>query len=471
MRSPEMATPLQGLDPVEVALLHLGASDPGLEGNEGTDTDMCPLLDVGRRRRLAPSPRGWALLGTCSAAAAALFVLLHRGSAATSSQDLRRTLVLQATGQGASCARYGCQHGFVAKLYCQCDSNCMRERNDCCPDFDAVCKGTAGAAEQDFQERPTPEAIALAKEVARNIDGSGDTPKAPPELPGETPEDIKDAANVLREIMHDVATRTTEAPHSADEVPTTTSTRWPYPSLFCWLVMRIQGYEVALVRAQHSNRVGIFDCDEYAVYSNGGAMQIGTLSTIQLPAPVVQKGNFNVPGTTTDSWLNTLIFMEAWAMIVEGGTWWRHEWTVKIDPDAVFFPDRLRELLLVATPDPGAKPQYVGNCDRSWHTGRAKLKLFGSLEIYSRDAVGSYKAFGSRCKTTLNWKRWGEDFFMQNCMEMLGATPVNGTSFLADKRCRPAPCSDSTKVAFHDFKDVQSYFDCWGQSRINGGSI
>uniref|UniRef100_A0A7S2LTT4 Uncharacterized protein n=1 Tax=Zooxanthella nutricula TaxID=1333877 RepID=A0A7S2LTT4_9DINO len=246
---------------------------------------------------------------------------------------------------------------------------------------------------------------------------------------------------------------------------TTTTTKWPFPSFFCWSVVRVTGYEVSLIQAQHRNRVGIFDCDEYAVYSNGGKIQIGHLHTIEIPAPMTNKGNFNVPGTTTNSWLNTLIFMEAWVLITEDDVWWNHEWTVKTDPDAVFFPHRLRELLLIATPGPDERPRYVANCDRTWNGEAKTLKLFGSLEIFSRSAVGAYKAFAKRCKTELQWRGWGEDYFIQSCMRILGVEILNGTSFLSDKRCHYAPCSDFTKVAYHDYKNIQSYFDCWGQSR------
>jgi len=435
------------------------------EEDAGPRNDACPLIGSSGRQKPARLPR-YMHFGACSLALLGGLCAFRRRAVAARVEDWS-TREIEAAYRTASCAHYGCQHSFVAEHSCQCDADCTRERNDCCADFDSACKGSAGAEDRDFQERPTAEALEMARKIARTIMAEDGTQQEAPEE-DDASRHVKEAAQMLMHIM-DHATATTSAP--SEPQTTTEARRWPYPSLFCWLVMRTGGYEVPLVRAQHANRVGIFDCDEYAVYSNGGVMQIENLITIPLPAPSVKKGNFNVPGTTTDSWLNTLIFMEAWAMIVEDGTWWNHEWTVKVDPDAVFFPDRLRELLLIATPDPGEKPRYVGNCDRSWHSEPATLKLFGSLEIYSRDAVGSYKAFGARCKSELNWKGWGEDFYMQRCMEMLGALPVNGTSLLADKRCKPAPCTDSTKVAFHDFKDVQSYFDCWGQSRINAVSI
>merc|ERR1719493_163961 len=54
---------------------------------------------------------------------------------------------------------------------------------------------------------------------------------------------------------------------------------------------------------------------------------------------------------------------------------------------------------------------------------------------------------------------------MQECMNMLNVDAINGTDFLGDKRCYDAPCTDIHKVAFHDFKAVKPFFECWGQSK------
>jgi len=249
-------------------------------------------------------------------------------------------------------------------------------------------------------------------------------------------------------------------------IPTTT-TRWPFPSLFCIAVVRTLGTEPALIKAQYFHQIGIFGCDEYQVYSNGGVLQVGNMFTQEIPAPTVSMGDMSVAGTTTSSWLNTMVFMKMWDLVTADGRWWNHDWSVKVDPDAVFFPERLRTQLLPHTMSLDGPALYVGNCDRHWHNGPIELKLFGSLEVFSRNAIGAYKAFNGRCQRDLKWKGWGEDFFMQNCMNLLGVGVINGTTYLGDKRCRFAPCSDPTKVAFHDFKTVAAYFDCWGQSRSN----
>lgn len=244
----------------------------------------------------------------------------------------------------------------------------------------------------------------------------------------------------------------------------TSTTRWASPSFFCLTVVRAGGYEPDLVKAQYKQKVGIFACDEYAVFSNGGVVQVGDLQTQDLPVAPVTMGNMNKVGTTTSSWLNTMIFMKMWDLVADSGKWWDHDWTVKVDPDAVFFPSRLRGYLGPQMASFGDAALYVGNCDRTWHNGPVRLKLFGSLEIFNRNAIGSYKASNARCKAELPWQGWGEDFFMQQCLDLAGVHALNGTQYLADARCEFSPCTDPTKVAFHDFKTIPAWFDCWGQS-------
>ena len=40
-------------------------------------------------------------------------------------------------------------------------------------------------------------------------------------------------------------------------------------------------------------------------------------------------------------------------------------------------------------------------------------------------------------------------YFTRRCLPMLGVGVVNGVDFVGDERCYAAPCSDTSKVAFH----------------------
>jgi len=223
---------------------------------------------------------------------------------------------------------------------------------------------------------------------------------------------------------------------------------------------------VELVNEQYSRRTSIFGCEEFSIYSNGGVIQVGSTTSKQIKTPSATIGDMSAKGVTTNSWLNTMIFIEAWEMVLEEEKWWSHAWTVKADPDAVFFPDRLQAKLQPFYPAgiTDGPSLLVGNCDRTWGGEPKTLKLFGSLEIFSRNAIGTYKAFGGQCKKDLDWEGWGEDFFMQRCLKLLHVDTVNGTDLIGDKRCHAAPCTDTSKVAFHPFKSKGEYVNCWEQS-------
>jgi len=192
---------------------------------------------------------------------------------------------------------------------------------------------------------------------------------------------------------------------------------------------------------------------------------------------------------------------------------------VKVDPDAVFFAGRLRQLLrhkepYKEIPHVENEPQDFGKCStcrlkdhehdtcashvRWWqqkgHTCQQALKLVarappndcgcecddfacdlpdssvylnnckwglhGPIEVLSRRAVATFAAGLPRCVSLLSHP-WGEDKFLDQCLQLLGVIRDNEYSLLSETACgeQPAPCGTSN-VAFHPFKSIQSYFTC-----------
>uniref|UniRef100_A0A6U6II38 Uncharacterized protein n=1 Tax=Zooxanthella nutricula TaxID=1333877 RepID=A0A6U6II38_9DINO len=263
-------------------------------------------------------------------------------------------------------------------------------------------------------------------------------------------------------------TATTTTVTTTSTTVTTTSTSTRLCTLYCFSVMRATGYEVVLMRALAEQKVSIFACEDYDVFSQGATIRIGHVVAKGIHIKHMEKGNLSKTGTTTASWLNTQLFLEAWNLVFDDGRWWQHGWTVKVDPDAVFFPDRLKVRLYSYYPAgiTDGPARFVANCDRSWNGDPYELKLFGSLEVFTRNAVGMYHAHSKQCIADLDWEGWGEDFYMQECMKKLTVPVINGVSFVGDVNCHPAACTDTTKVVYHSYKDVQAYFDCWGQSHV-----
>jgi len=247
---------------------------------------------------------------------------------------------------------------------------------------------------------------------------------------------------------------------------------WPngtyWPSLFCFSVFNVDNAdEVKLIRLQLKMHIGIFSCDDVATlsgrsillgeghrYDNGSAIQVYSWLN---PATTASKGSFE-QGDNTVSFKNTQIFISAWNILVGSGALFKHNWTVKADPDAVLFPERLRWHLKPHTD--GDVPKHLKNCN---YKGLAAL--YGSLEVFNQHAMWAYKQKHQKCMDELPWQHWGEDQWIDTCMwKILGSAPVNDYTLVGDHRCMKAECEDTWRAAFHDYKTEWSYLDCYQRS-------
>jgi hypothetical protein len=216
-----------------------------------------------------------------------------------------------------------------------------------------------------------------------------------------------------------------------------------------------------IMRAQRDRGLGIFACDDQAVLSEDTTSLGGGVSTIIFPAAHV--------GTSKDGFAaNAKLFMNAWRTVIEDGRFRKHDFTVKMDPDAVLLPGRLRTQLR----DHVGGATFFFTCNR-WPTSPDYPMMYGAMEVVSRAALEAYAPGEERCKTELQaWPTWGEDLFMTKCLQVLGTTPVDAYTMIQDERCRidwegkivKPDCSNETAAGFHAFKSVASWFDCWGQA-------
>jgi hypothetical protein len=226
--------------------------------------------------------------------------------------------------------------------------------------------------------------------------------------------------------------------------------------------MRPNTPEQDLVTEQLKRNIGIFACDDAIVVSSA-KVRIGTnaygeeVTTWKNPPPSNRIGNLNQAGVTTNSWLNTVTFMVAFDTIMADseGRLWKKDFLAKVDPDAVFFPHRLREHVKAQV----GQPAFYLNC-----LDGGQGKLYGALEVFSKQAMKIYQDHSHRCKSELHWKGWGEDLFISKCMQMLGVQGVADFTLVGDGRCMHAACTDPWRAAFHPFKDIGSWMWCWHQS-------
>mmetsp|Transcript_50831 Transcript_50831/g.146675 ORF Transcript_50831/g.146675 Transcript_50831/m.146675 type:complete len:677 (-) Transcript_50831:30-2060(-) len=271
-------------------------------------------------------------------------------------------------------------------------------------------------------------------------------------------------------------TSTTSSTETATSTITTTTTSTmtttyhKHTSLFCFLVMRRHGYEKYTVEVALGKKTSVFDCNEYVVFSDEefdiqpGEPVSGSDNLLALEGPAVRTTLLHRDLSThskagsLEGILNTRIFMQAWRQIDESGRFRYHDWTVKVDPDAVFFPSRLRIDLERIAPASSAASLYIVNCEESFG-------LFGAVEVFSRLALETYIAGEERCMHELDWTMMGEDLWMRKCFDLLGVEHENDFNVLSDGYCGddPSPCT-SGKVAFHPLKSALSYAQCYDEA-------
>jgi len=170
--------------------------------------------------------------------------------------------------------------------------------------------------------------------------------------------------------------------------------------------------------------------------------------------------------------------------VLEDDKTWKNDWTVKIDPDAVFFPSRLREMLrhkwfsgIAGAKKEGDKPKpiYLNNCHRGMH---------GPIEVISTGGLKVYKQGKQKCIDGEPYNHKQEDFFFRRCWALLGIAKQEAYNLLfeneyaCDERSTTRdgrhPCF-SRQVSFHPFKNKEGYRECHRRaasvSWVNGMSI
>jgi len=252
----------------------------------------------------------------------------------------------------------------------------------------------------------------------------------------------------------------------------------PGLSLFCFSVYTKNtgsskvSHELELLQKQKAMGVSIFSCADWAVYSDVVAPLDPSYSTKQVTDV---KGDFHwKKRKTTGSWINTGTFVQVWTAIRADGRWAQHNWVVKVDGDAVFFPNKLINALRFETvPKEGL---YMENCKY------VEEGYFGNMEVYSKQAFDTLTANLEHCYTSIPWKvgvhdgKWGpmgEDLFAQKCMDKMGVAKKEAFTLTTDGACaadRPEgekknmkyipSCQGVTTPSIHPFKKPEMYFKC-----------
>ena len=223
------------------------------------------------------------------------------------------------------------------------------------------------------------------------------------------------------------------------------------PSLFCFSVARM-GPEMDTMFMQRQMGAGIFNCDGHAVYSDTN-VDIDGFKTTLIPS--------TASGVSTDKTAaNSQVFMNTWNSLLTTTKWYEYDFIAKVDPDCVFFPARLR----------GHVHNFVGQNVFFLNCGKyVPATMYGALEVFSKSSLGAYLSAHNRCESSFPFGAWGEDKYMTHCLEMLGCrSVVDFGNFLHDERCWGVDCGNKQAVAFHAFKQVNQWYNCWLLSNNNG---
>lgn len=235
--------------------------------------------------------------------------------------------------------------------------------------------------------------------------------------------------------------------------------------------------EMELLKLQKRYGVSIYGCDAWDVYADVAVPIDGSYSTIKVDD--VFNEFHRIKRKTSGTWVNWAMFYQVWVKVRDVGRWENKGWTIKVDADAVFIPQRMRDWLAPKGESPNGV--YFENCPS------VQYGLFGNTEVMSNTATKVLTKYLEDCHAVYapcaddgcdwKWGPWGEDVFAQRCMDRHYVDKVEAFDITTDGACeadRPEgqkknkkwaaeDCSKVTTPAVHPFKKPKDYFRCMGE--------
>lgn len=211
-------------------------------------------------------------------------------------------------------------------------------------------------------------------------------------------------------------------------------------SLYCFMAMLPGSPEEALRQVAEDKGASIFACDTHAVFNSWQSAR-------------GDQGDHGV-GKAWDSVINTDVFVNVWEQVIADGRYKDHDWTVKVDPDAVFFADRL-VYKLARLHAPKGWPIYIKNTIKDFG-------FLGACEVISTTAVEKYSRYYHECFASIS-ARSGEDGFIKGCMDMIGAGYMTELDVLRTP-FQFGACDDPGRVTFHPRKTQQEWEQCFNEA-------
>lgn len=235
--------------------------------------------------------------------------------------------------------------------------------------------------------------------------------------------------------------------------------------LFCFSVLRASSVEVELMQEVIKEKVGLAGCDDWAIVTD---TQIRLSDSLGMPVNSLVIGT-NLSTSQSGSF-NVHEFGKAWDAIAADGAYKRADFVVKVDPDTVFFPNRLRDQLRKED-NLQAYPIFFANCmaDVDWQAQEHAHFMYGPIEVFSQSAIVTYFRNADRCTSLQQASEDYEESFITRCLLKLDVVfnAGLGLQLLQDPHCQggrsASPCIGGS-VAFHSFSTVHDWFACWNEA-------
>lgn len=212
-----------------------------------------------------------------------------------------------------------------------------------------------------------------------------------------------------------------------------------------------------MLEFQQESSYGIFGCEAASVYSNDTYHLGGEVSTTRVHA-LEWNGKF---ANGKVAW-QKYAFIEIWRHVIEEGIYLKHDWTVKVDPEAVFLANRLRhqvrhlhygynDALGGSSYENGA---FLNNCP---------FGIRRPLLIVSRRALVVYASSAKKCEP-----HTFETAYLKKCFLGLNIAQLDEFQLLADGECHKGEFSNhphwqtcrGDHAAFHPFITPDLYTKC-----------
>lgn len=208
-------------------------------------------------------------------------------------------------------------------------------------------------------------------------------------------------------------------------------------TLYCFMAIMPNSTEGTLKELAKKNGASIFACDAHDVFMSRSTWSSGW-------------------DTAESTLVNTDVFIEIWKGLWDSKKFLDYDWTVKVDADCVFVPDRLRAHIRMMNP-PKDTPIYLKN--NGVDPGLGNNGFLGAIEVFSNTAVQTYLDNQAGCIKSFAGPS-GEDGYFKGCMDALGICyMLDSNMFNPDYD--PGACGNAARAAYHPIKKPYDWQCCW----------